>query len=138
LDPLIPGLKEREVLLHVNVWHQPADKLVPVGPGEIGVGVSVADEVVGLGLAEVALDDADDAANLVRVALLGRGQLLLVEHGEPRLLAEVGALARGLEVQPLVLGVLLGAAGVVELVLLVVGLGEVLDDGAGLGALVLG
>ena len=81
------------------------------------------------------LDDAKDAADLALVAGLGRGKLLGVVVGKPCLLAEVGALARGLEVKPLVLGVLLLAAGVVELVGCVVGLSEVLEDGAGLGVL---
>jgi hypothetical protein len=80
----------------------------------------------------VELDDAEDTADLALVAGLGRGELLGVVVGEPGFLAEVGALAGGLEVEPLVLGVLLLAAGVVELVGGVVGLGEVLEDGAGL------
>lgn len=132
LDSLIPGRKERELLLDINVSRQPANQLVPGSPGQIGVGVAVANEVVGLGLAEVELDDAEDAADLALVAGLGRGELLGVVVGEPGFLAEVGALAGGLEVEPLVLGVLLLAAGVVELVGGVVGLGEVLEDGAGL------
>lgn len=81
------------------------------------------------------LDDAKDATDLALVAGLGRGELLGVVVGEPGLLAEVRALARGLEVKPLVLGVLLLTAGMVELVGGVVGLGEVLEDGAGLGLL---
>lgn len=78
------------------------------------------------------LDDAKNAADLVLIAGLGGGELLAVVVGEPSLLTEVGALTRGLEVEPLVLGVLLLAAGVVELVGGVVSLGEVLEDGAGL------
>lgn len=130
LDSIIPGCEKGEVLLDIDVSREPAEKLVPGSPGQIGVGVGVANEVVGLGLAQVELDDAEDAADLVLVAGLGRGKLLGVVVGEPGLLAEVGALTRGLEVEPLVLGVLLLAAGVVELVLSVVVLGEVLNDGA--------
>lgn len=81
------------------------------------------------------LDDAEDAADLVPVAVLGRGKFLGVVVREPGLLTKVGALTGGLEVKPLVLGVLLLATGVVELVLSVVGLGEVLEDGAGLRGL---
>lgn len=79
------------------------------------------------------LDDAEDAADLALVAGLGGGKLLGVVVGEPGFLAKVGALTGGLEVEPLVLGVLFSAAGVVELVGGVVGLGEVLENGAGLG-----
>lgn len=78
------------------------------------------------------LDDAKDAADLVLIAGHGGGELLAVVVGEPSLLAEVGALTRGLEMEPLVLGVLLLAAGVVKLVGGIVGLSEVLEDGAGL------
>lgn len=54
-----------------------------------------------------------------------------MEVGEPHSLTEVGALAGGLEEQPLLQEVLFGEGGVGELVGLVVGVDEVLDDGAG-------
>lgn len=133
MNSIIPGRKEREVLLDIDVSSQPANKLVPSGPGQIGVGVVVANEIVGLGPAEVELDDAKDASDLALVAGLSRGKLLGVVVGEPGLLAEVWALARHLEVQPLVFRILLGHSGVVKLAILVVDLHEVLEDGAGLG-----
>lgn len=55
-----------------------------------------------------------------------------MEVAEPVFLAEVGALARGLEVQPLVELEFLGRGGVGKRVGLVVGFDEVLDYGAGL------
>ena len=53
-----------------------------------------------------------------------------MEHLEPRSLAVVRTLARDLECQPLVLVVLLWARAVGDLVILVVGVDEVLDDGS--------
>lgn len=56
-----------------------------------------------------------------------------MEVAEPSLLAEVRALTGGLEVQPLVGFVLLRRRSVAELVIGVVGLDKVLDDGTRLG-----
>ena len=73
------------------------------------------------------LQDAQNALDFVAVPVDSAGNLLRVEVGEPSSLAEVGALARGLEVEPLKLMVAL-VAGYRDPVLGVVLINQVLDD----------
>lgn len=134
----MPLGKARELGRGIQIRDQPSHHLIPWDPGEICVRDAVAREIRGALLSEVGVNDAEDAADLVGVAELGRRQLLMVEVGEPGLLSEVGALARHLEVQPLQLGVLGRAAGRVQLVVDVVLVDEVLQDGAGLGGKISG
>ena len=63
-------------------------------------------------LLQVAINDAVDAFDLVGVAIDGGLDLLRMEVGEPRFLAEVGTLTGDLKVQPALLLVLLGERGV--------------------------
>lgn len=79
---------------------------------------------------EQPVEDGDDAQNLLLVALNGRGHLLRVELVEPDGLAEVRALAGHLEVDELLDVPVLVGGGALEEALLVVGLDDVLDDGA--------
>ena len=72
---------------------------------KVGRSRFVADEP--LLLRQDALKHAQNTPNLVPVAFDGAGNLLRVERDEPGRLAEVGALARGLEEEPLELGVVL-------------------------------
>lgn len=79
------------------------------------------------------IDDAEHTLDLIAIAVKDGGKILLrMVEDEPRSLAEVRALARGLEVQPALCKPLLWEVGVGELVLLVVGVEQVLDDCAGL------
>ena len=74
-----------------------------------------------------------DALNLAVIPLLGRLDLLGVVLGEPYRLAVVRALSAGLEEQPLLGEVrVVGSRCKRKLAGGVVGLGEVLEDGAGL------
>lgn len=84
---------------------------------------------VSLALEDV-VQNTPDTLNLLEVALLGAGNILGVELLEEDGLAVVRTLAGHLEVEVLLKVPLLGAGGDVELVLLVVGLDEVLGDGA--------
>lgn len=101
---------------------------LPRNEREVGVRALVADEP--LAAVERPLEDAADAANLVLIPLDGEGDLLGGVVHEPEGLAVVGALAGDLEVEPLLAVELAGGVGVAELVVLVVLLNEVLDDGA--------
>lgn len=110
-----------------------AEAGIPRDKSHVGEGHPVAHQPLGpvtLG-AQNALDDAQDAPDLGGIAVDGGLDLLRVEVHEPGGLAEVGALAARLEVQPLVAEVALpqravrDAAGVG-----VVLLGQVLVDGA--------
>lgn len=82
-------------------------------------------------LAENRLQYAKDALDLTAVSLHGAGDFLGVIVEEPGNLAEVRALTRGLEVEPLKLGILLFAITDEYLVLLVVLLDEVLKNSIG-------
>ena len=79
------------------------------------------------------IDNTEDALDLVGVTVNGGlNALFRVVGGEPNFLAKVGALARGLEVQPTEGGVFFLGGRVGEVVGLVVGVDEVFEDGAGL------
>lgn len=65
------------------------EDLVPRDEGKIGVGDLVADECAGASAGKVRVDHADDALDLVGVALDGRGNILGMIPGEPRVLAPV-------------------------------------------------
>lgn len=79
-------------------------------------------------LGEYIIQDAKYTLDLVLVALNRAGHLLRVEDGEPGELTEVRALARGLEKQPLELGVLLACVCDGNFVLRVVLVHKVGDD----------
>lgn len=68
---------------------------------------------------------------LLIISLLGTRDILPVELSEPRRLAVVRTLTGHLEVQVLLDVVLFGKTGNVELVLLVVRVDQVLENGAG-------
>ena len=93
--------------------------------GDVGDSHLPADEP--LLLRQDRLQDAQNTLDLVAVPIDSAGNLLRVEVGEPSSLAEVGALARGLEVEPLKLMVAL-VAGYRDPVLGVVLINQVLDD----------
>lgn len=99
---------------------------------QVGVGDPVPDEVIGLLLLEMGVDDARDPHGFVRVPLNYRWYLLGVPHREPVLLPEVRSLTAHLEVLPAAGGVLFGERSVVQLVLGVVLVDQVVDDGSGL------
>lgn len=84
---------------------------------------------VSLALEDV-VQNTPDTLNLFEVALLGTGNILGVEFVEEDTLAVVRTLAGHLELEVLLEVPLLGVGGDVDLVLLVVGLHEVLGDGA--------
>lgn len=86
---------------------------------------------VSLALEDV-VQNTPHTLNLLEVALLGARNVLGVELVEKDALAVVRTLAGHLELEVLLKVPLLGVGGNVELVLLVVGLDEVLSDGAGL------
>lgn len=84
---------------------------------------------VRLALQEV-IQHLDDAHELLVVSLLGAGDVFWVELAEPGGLAKVRALAGHLKVQKLLEVVFLGKGRDVELVVLVVRVDQVLEDGA--------
>lgn len=87
---LLPLL--RKVLTHDVrlVQQQP----VPWHEAQIRIADAVAAQVGLLGLRQVVVDDAEDAADLIAVAIEAASQVLLgVVEDEPGALAEVGALA---------------------------------------------
>lgn len=126
---LVPGSEDGELLLDIEVGDEPAEQRVPRHPCQISIRALLANEVWGLLLGEVRVNDSQDALDLSGVTFLGRRKLVLVEVAEPCLLAEVRTLTGHLEVKPLVGFVLLRHRGVAELVVGVVGFDEVLDDG---------
>lgn len=125
--PGVVGVIARQVQKvagHAGNRHGPRDK------HEIGIGQLVADQILGLLLLQVGVDDARHAANLFGVAVDCRLELFGVVPREPDELAKVRALARHLEVLPDAGLVLFGRAGVLELVGGVIGVDEVVDYGA--------
>lgn len=105
---------------------------VPRDKAQIGISHLVQDEVLAAHLGQMAINHRHHALRLLQVPLDSARELLVVEHGEPERLAVVRALARGLEEQPLLLGEAFLDGRVAELVLFVVRLDEVGEDGAGL------
>ena len=115
---------------------------LPHDEGDVGVGILIAHEPRSLRIAaavllfllrQMPLQDAGHAVDFLDVALNGAGHLLRMVSFEPDRLSVVGALARDLEVEPLLRVVRLGRAGrETKAVLRVVALDEVLEDGAGL------
>ena len=107
---------------------------VPRYKGQVGIGDLVPDQIWRALFLQVPVNDASHALHLVTVALDGRGDALFwVEEAEPGFLAEIGALAGDLEVQPAKGGVFFFGAVVVEIAGFVVVVDEVFDDGTGLG-----
>ena len=137
-DFLVPRVEMRELLCDVRrvplgIHQQPDQIPVPRHKGQVGKGDLVSDQILGALLLQVPIDDAGDTLDLVAVAVDGGlDALLRVEEAEPGFLAEVGALARDLEVQPREGGVFFFQGGVVQGLRLVVLVDEVFDDGAGL------
>ena len=125
---VIPSCEGRELLLVVQIRHQPPKHGVPGDPRQISIGALVTDQVLGLLLLQVGVDDTKHALDLIGIALLGTRQLLLMKGAEPGFLTEVGALTGDLEGEPLQELVLLSGAGIGEAALGVVGVDEVLDD----------
>lgn len=78
------------------------------------------------------LQDLNDTNDLLLISELGRGHILSVEDVEPNSLTIVRSLTRHLEVQVLLQVPLVRRGGGIQLVLLVVRLDKVLEDGAGL------
>lgn len=93
LPDLIPGLHE-----------DLAEAVVPRHERHVGESHLVADKPLGIGRlgGQDALEDTEDALDLVGIPLDSRRELLLVEVLEPAALAKVRALAARLEVQILV------------------------------------
>lgn len=117
-----------KALLH-DIRHKP----VPWHEHEVCEAQLLAHKVRLASVLEMGIDDTQNTLDLVAVAVNDRREVLLgVVHQEPSALAEVGALARHLEVRPALLLVFLWEFGVAEAVGLVVGLEKILDDGAGL------
>lgn len=122
LPDLVPGLREDMIQAgvpgqerHVGKRHLVANK--PLGIARLS--------------GQVTLDDAQNAPDLVGIALDGGRELLMVEVREPAHLAKVRALAAHLEMQPLVAEVALLQPGVRDAVGGgVVLLDQVLVDGA--------
>lgn len=113
-----------------------------------GINLQLAAEEIVLALDEV-VQDAPDALNLLEITLFGRGHVLGVKFVEPDTLTVVRALFRlvrngsrwyqgsfvlylagHLKVQKLLQVPLVGGISGVDLVVLVVGLDEVLGNGA--------
>jgi hypothetical protein len=112
------------------------DCVLPRDEGEVRVGELAAYEPevavrVRLLHRQVIIEYTSDAADLLDVALARAGKLLVVVHNKPHSLPVVRALAGGLEVEPLTSVVELSrACGEAQLVVLVVGLRQILQNGA--------
>lgn len=126
------------IILLLLIQHQ-VHGVLPRRKGNVDIAVLVTHHPGFLGAVlfllplQMTLEDGSDAVDLLDVAFNSGGDRLGMVPLEPDGLAKVGALAGGLEVEPLAGVVEVGSArGEAELVLLVVGLGQVLEDGAGL------
>lgn len=152
-DSLPPCPEGRQLLLNLSVEsialvsEDEGQKHVPWNERQICVGVLVTDKVLGTRTLEVLVQDCEHTLDLVAISLDCRLDLLAVVVGEPDALAEVRALSGDLEVEPdemisraflsersdrilpLLQEVLLGSGSVCELVLLVVLVDQVLDNG---------
>ena len=115
---------------------------LPHDKRDVGIGILITHEPRSLRIApavllfllrQMPLQDAGHAVDFLGVALNDAGHGLRMESLEPEQLPVVRALARDLEVQPLLGVVELGRSGCeTQAVLRVVALDEVLEDGAGL------
>ena len=152
-DSLPPCPEGRQVLLDLGVEsialvsEDEGQKHVPGNERQVCVGVLVTDKVLRARLFEVLVQDCEHTLDLVAVSLDCRFDLLRMVVGEPDALAEVRALSGDLEVEPdgdvsrvsldgyidcdlpLLQQVLLRGGSVCELVLLVILLDQVLDNG---------
>jgi len=129
----VPALEIR-VLVHLKVHRSALDAHldidIPHHEGQVCKGALVANEPGAV--VQDAVEDAGDAVDFVDVAHDGGLEPFGVEEAEPRGLAEIGALARGLEVGILLQEVFFGDGSVRELLIFVVLVDQVEDDGAGL------
>jgi hypothetical protein len=117
--------------LGVIVRQQPSRrKTEPRHKDDIRVGSLVTHKVLCPLLLKLLINDPDDALDLLQIPVNGRLDLFGMERGEPSGLAEVGALAGHLEVEPALAEPFLGEGAVRELAVGVVRLDEVLVDGA--------
>lgn len=152
-NSLPPCPEGRQLLLNLGVEsialvsEDEGQEHVPGNERQICVGVLVANKVLGARTLEVLVQDCEHTLDLVAISFDRRLDLLSVVVGEPDALAEVRALSRDLEVEPdesvsracssrdidgnlpLLQEVLLGSGSVGELVLLVVLIDQVLDNG---------
>ena len=137
-----PLLDVREVVHVVLVLaERVTNQGLPHDEGDVGVGILVTHQPRSLHIAAAVLlflfrqmpfQDAGHAVDLLDVALIGAGHGLRMVSLEPEQLPVVGALARDLEVEPLLRVVELGRSGdETKAVLRVVAFDEVLEDGAG-------
>ena len=101
LQPLIPGMKRGRLCLVIPAIHQPRHRLMPHHERQVCKCALISNKVLSALLLQVAVDDTDNALDLVAITFEHRGQILLwVEEREPRFLAVVRALAGHLEMQP--------------------------------------
>lgn len=128
--PLLPGLQMRELL---NIDASPSSSSHPAPVRDISDGNMVTDNISGLGLSEMLVQDTVQAAGLIDVSV---HTVLNVLRGIPRevvSLALHGTNAGVLEEQPVVhLVVFAGALGEGDLVVGVILLCQVLQNAAGL------
>lgn len=106
------------------------DKAVPRNPSKIDIRQLVPKKV--RLILQNHLQDLNNPMNLILIPLLRTGNILRVEQVEPSSLTKVWPLTTHLEVKVLLQMPLVSRGSNVELVLLVVRLDEVLEDGAGL------
>lgn len=134
LQPLIPLPSQRISalpLLLPSFTHNPRQQPKPRHPSQIRITRLLTHKPLALGLLEMVVHNANNPLDLVRVPIQHTRQVLFgVVQDEPGALAEVGTLAGGLEVQPLVLKVLGRGGGGVEAVLLIVRIQKVFNDRA--------
>ena len=138
-----PLLDVREVIHVILVFtKRVTNQGLPHDKGNVGVGILITHEPRSVRIAaaillfllrQMSLQDARHAVDFLDVALIGAGYGLRMVSLEPEELPVVGALARDLEVEPLLRVVEVRRSGrETEAVLGVVALDEVLEDGPGL------
>src|SRR5689334_8098054 len=98
-------MDEGKVHLEVDSVREEEHHEIPRHKRHISIAKFTANEV--LLVLQSAIEDARDSKNLIDVAIDGAGKLLGVENSEPHSLPKVRALARDLEVQPLLFFIVL-------------------------------
>lgn len=118
----------RKVLFQIKcISGDPGNDAEPGNEGEVGITVLVADQI--LTVCKNIVHRFRHTTDFVDVAHPGAFDLLRVVFGEPYCLAEVGALTRHLEVEPLLGVEVFRSAGFeTELLLFVVGFNQVFKD----------
>lgn len=114
-----------------SLAHDRRTQPVPWHEAQIRIRALIPNQPLATTLLQLRLDHASNPPNLSAIPVENRLRLLFSVEREPSPLAEVRALARGLEVQPGLSEELVGRGGVGEGVGGVVGREQVLDDGAG-------